>query len=258
MADKYEGFVSIINELKSKPGANRAWTAYSFKIEDVQGKESDTWFNFGFDKPPFVVGDYIKFEGQENDRGYLEYIKGSGERVKNPPARAGGRPAASPSSGADKQPTNRDDRTTQRNTANSSESVGADRQTQIVMQHSQEMAVQLTELLLKHDALPISSAQTKAGEAKRFAEITAAVDKLTVRLYQDVVTARLLETVTDTGIVSTAPDGPLPDAPKEPVKRQRKSAVDKAAPAQDDLATQDDDDATSSDSDDSDDTERFE
>lgn len=89
---------------------------------------------------------------------------------------------------------------------------GVDRQTSIVLQHSQEMALRAISVLLEHDGLPLTKASNKAGEAKRFDEIVAAIDKLTVKYYRDAETGRLLETVADMGVVDTSADGPIPDA----------------------------------------------
>jgi hypothetical protein len=71
-------------------------------------------------------------------------------------------------------------------------------------------AIELVKVLLTHDGLPVSGAKTKAGQASRFDEITAAVDKLAVKYYNDGMTLRLLETVADT-VTDNKPDGKLPD-----------------------------------------------
>lgn len=196
MASKFAGFVARISKKDSKPGAKRAWTLYSFKAEKEDGNEYEQWFGFGFEEPPFKEGDYITFEAEQKD-GYWNYVKGSGNKPKNPPARNQAKPARAsvPDKAAEDKPA----------------ASGADRQTQIVMQHSQEMALALVGLLLTHDALPVSSAKTKSGEAKRYEEIVAFVNKETVRLYNDVVTARLLETVVDSGVIDVKPDAALPE-----------------------------------------------
>lgn len=201
MASKFAGFVARISKKDSKPGAKRAWTLYSFKAEKEDGNEYEQWFGFGFEEPPFKEGDYITFEAEQKD-GYWNYVKGSGNKPKNPPARKQARQSNS-SSGSDNGGT--------KSPSDSPVAAGADRQTQIVMQHSQEMALALVGLLLTHDALPVSSAKTKSGEAKRYEEIVAFVNKETVRLYNDVVTARLLETVVDSGVIDVKPDAALPE-----------------------------------------------
>lgn len=205
---KYQGFVSKIFQKHSKPGAKKAWTATNFKIEKDNGDEYEEFFSFGFDEPPFKEGDYIAFDAEEIN-GYITYTRGSGSRVKNPPARAGAKqPKAAQQSTMSQVRSNVGvDRVA------APAPTGADRQTQIVLQHSQEVATRVVVALIEAEALPMSAASTKAGEAKRFAEIMATIDKFTVKYYNDVVTARLLETVADT-VIDTSADGPLPDVKK--------------------------------------------
>lgn len=197
MTTAYKGFVSKISAKpgKSKKPPYRGYTQYSFRVEKDDGVEYEDWFSFGFNSPPFVEGDYIQFETEEKN-GYTVVKEGSGSIVKNPPARHTAKAAGSTKAGEAVQ-------------GDQGNANAADRQTQIVMQHSQEMAIRLVQVLLANDALPISSAATKAGEAKRYAEVMDFVDKLTVKSYNDVVTARLLTTVADTFTVTKA-DGPIP------------------------------------------------
>lgn len=75
------------------------------------------------------------------------------------------------------------------------------------------MGLRAAALLLEHDGIPMTKASNKAGEAKRFEEIVAVIDKLTVKFYRDAETGRLLETVADMGVVDTSADGPIPYAP---------------------------------------------
>jgi hypothetical protein len=195
---QYKGFVAKIGALdgKSKKPPYRAYTKYSFKVEKEDGTEYPEWFSFGFDSPPFKEGDYISFETEEKN-GYTSVKAGSGSVIKNPPARNTAKTkGTAPIAGTVSSDTG-------------TGSAGADRQTQIVLQHSQEMAIRLVETLLSNDALPTSSAKTAAGTVKRYDEVMSFVDKLTVKLYNDVVTARLLETVADTVTVTKA-DGAIP------------------------------------------------
>jgi len=60
-------------------------------------------------------------------------------------------------------------------------------------------ALDAIDLLLRNDALPMSAAKTKAGQASRFDEVTAAIDKLTVEYFFDSATGRKLVTVADAG-----------------------------------------------------------
>jgi hypothetical protein len=86
------------------------------------------------------------------------------------------------------------------------------------MQHSQSVAAELIGILLAHNALPVSKADTKAGEAKRFAEIVAAYNKLTVQAFNDAMTCRLLKFVADT-VPEAKADAPLP-TPKAKVEAE--------------------------------------
>jgi len=200
-SEKYRGFVARIGvkDGKAKKPPYRAYKLFSVKIEKEDGTEYADWVGFGFDPVPFSEGDFVEFEAEKGDNGYINFVKGTGTLVKNPPARASAKKAGSPSAGTG----------TEGDTGSSSGD--ANRQTQIVLQHSQEMAVRMVELLHGLDALPISAAATKAGEAKRFSEVNAIVDKLTVRFYNDVVTGRLLTTVADT-VQDTKADGAIPGA----------------------------------------------
>lgn len=215
------GFVA---KIATKSGVavrtGKAWTKYSFIVEDEQGVETK-WITYGFEQPPFKEGDFIEFEVRENN-GFADYKKGSGRIVANPPARAAARSsaAASPQRG---QVAGVEQAAGKPGQAEAGRGVGAvdggsggaDRQTQIVLQHSQEMAIALVSVLLANDALPISATKSKAGEAKRFDEIVAAVDKLTVKFHNDVATGRLLSVVADMGVVSTKADAPLPEGGEE-------------------------------------------
>jgi hypothetical protein len=186
---KIVGEVVKIGEKKGK--SNRgAWTLYSLKILQDDGTEAD-WISVGFDKPDVNEGDYVTVTAEENERGFL-----------------GAKPR-------DIIPTTRPPRSQAANKSvfQQSETVvsGTDRQTGIILQHSQEMAIAAMGLLLTNDALPMSEAKTKAGTAKRFDEIVASIDKFTVKYYNDVVSGRLLESVTDMGVVDTSADGPIPN-----------------------------------------------
>jgi hypothetical protein len=202
---KFQGFV---NKLTSRDGTKKnggKWTLYSFVVELEDGSESP-WVSFGFEKPPFVEGDFIAFETDEKD-GRHDYKKGSGSKPANPPER---NKARTSNAGAGGTGNAKGSKAEPSGTA----APAADRQTSIVMQHSQEMAISAAGVLLAHNALPMSGAASKAGEAKRFSEITAMIDKLTVKFYNDAATGRLLETVADT-VIDTAPDAPLPASKKK-------------------------------------------
>lgn len=209
----YKGFIStIIARDVPARGHRPASKAYSFKIELENGDEAKEWFGYGFKEPPFKEGAYVQFDAETNANGFLTVIEGTGSSPKNPPARKSARQSSSgavqngSSSGTAQSTAGTNAAAVATATSNGEQ---ADRQTQIVMQHSQEIAVRVVVALLANNGLPMTGAATKAGEAKRFSEVTAMIDKLTVRYYNDVVTARLLDIVADT-VPSKEPDGPLP------------------------------------------------
>ena len=202
MSNKVEGFIGKIFT-KTGGSGKRAWALDNFLIQDPDGEDIG-WYGNGFRDDPKVApkcseGDYIIFEW-EQDGDYQNIVKGSA-RIRAPekaPERK--QKATTASSG---------DQSTQQN---------------IHYQNSRTAAIELVAVLLNSDALPVTGAKTKAGQAKRFDEINAAVDQITVRFFNDLESFRLFDTVADTGEVDTSPDGDLPaDSADEP-----------AAPAADD------------------------
>jgi hypothetical protein len=184
MAQTFKGFVGRINE-KSGTGRKGRWTLYSTKLQDANGEDSTDWLSFGFEKPNVKAGDYVKVTVEEVDgRERVTEVK----KLKNPPARA----ATSGGSGS------------------ASSDSGMSKQSSIHYQNSRTAAIETVKLLIEADALALPKAATKPGEAKRFAIIEAAIDKFTVRYYNDLETMRLLETVADSGVTNSAPDSPLP------------------------------------------------
>src|SRR5579859_7467920 len=147
------GLVEVIDNSKTGVGKRGPWTLYKVKV-------SGQWYSAGFERPSFRVGETIEFSTEAGNGGRGQNIVKGSVKVSNTPA-----PAPSPDAPA---PAPRQD--------------GPTVDQRIVMQHSQEMAIQLVALLLSHNALPVTKADTKAGEAKRFEEISAAVNKLTVQL----------------------------------------------------------------------------
>lgn len=192
-------FIGFIKKLNSKPGTTKAgkpWIAYSVKLETKDGDEIGQWFRLGFNKPDASEGDYVKLICSEvNDKfATVESIKVSA----NPPERK--RQAATSSTGS-----------TGGSGYNSDEQ-RADR----AYHAARGTAVDLISVLLEHKALPVSAAQTKAGSAKRYEEIVAAVDKLTVKYFRDEFPEfdgnfRLLGLVDDAGSIVTDPPADVPD-----------------------------------------------
>ena len=97
---KAEGFVQA---LFIKTGTNQRgpWAVHSVKLANADGSENPTFFNFGFKRPPFQAdvviqdrqkvaegeGSYVRFEANQKDEKNAEYVEGSGQIVKNAPAR---------------------------------------------------------------------------------------------------------------------------------------------------------------------------
>lgn len=177
----FKGFIAKIGIKEGRSGRG-PWKLYSIKLEDENGVENDKWLSAGFDKPKANEGDYVVIEAEENDKGYLN-VK-SLKVQKNPPAQV----SKSAPQGTRTAPANVKGSTTQ---------------TSIHYQSARKDAIEVLKLLQSQDALPISSAKTKAGEAKRFEELMALVDKLTVQFFFDAETHRLLDTVADAGKIDT-------------------------------------------------------
>lgn len=199
---EYRGFVKRINmkEGKGKKPPYRAWKAFSCKIEKDDGTEYDEWLSLGFEEPTFKQGDYVKMTAEKDNAGYFKVDPDSVQIKKNAPARSGGSGETKsdvPSSGG------------------SGSSRGNYSKGGVDWNSAVARSIELVNVLLTHDALPISAQKGKAAEAKRFEEILAAVDKLSVKFYNDVISLRLLETVADT-VPDTKPDGTLPDSEEEP------------------------------------------
>lgn len=213
MSDKLQGFVAILNvkDGKSKKPPYKAYSMYSIRLELEDGTEYPAWISLGFDAPPFQQGDYIAIEVEEVN-GRTQFVKGTGSKPKNPPARKA-KTVTTPSG------------------TTSASVEGFNRQTnpidaeRMTYANSRDAAVTVVSLLLTHKALPISKADTGAGTAQRFEEITAAIDKLTVQYTRDALTQRLFAVVADAGEgrVDTKADGPIP--PVETGKKGKKDAA---------------------------------
>lgn len=190
MSQTFKGFVGRINE-KTGRGKRGPWSLYSTKLQDERGEDSTDWLSFGFDKPNVSEGDYVKVTVDKDDNGYDKVVEV--KKLKNPPARTAAESKAAASSGS----------------TNSAD--GPSKQSSIHYQNSRTAAIQAVSLLIEADALELPKAGTKPSQAKRFAVIVAAIDKLTVQYFNDLESMRLLATVADAGVIDTKPDAPLPD-----------------------------------------------
>lgn len=182
----FKGFIATISEKSGKSSKGRPWTAYSGKVEKEDGTEYDKWISFGFDAPDVKKGDYVKITTETDEKGYEKVV--DIKKLKNAPARLGKGGAA----------------------ATGSNVGGNTTQQSIHYQNSRNLAATVLAILNDKDALPLSSAKTKAGEVKRYEEIMALLDKLTVRFFYDAETLRLLKSVKDEGVEAGA-EGELPE-----------------------------------------------
>jgi hypothetical protein len=185
MSEVVKGFVAKINArpVNTRKGPR---TSYSMKLAREDGTEIDGWISVGWEAPNFNEGDYVKVTYAKNERGYLDASEV--KPLKNAPERVGGNSASRPTS---------------RGPSSGASASGGraydPKGPTIHYQNSRTAAIELVGLMLAHDALPISGAQTKAGAAKRYDELVALVNKLTVQFYFDVETLRLTKSVADAG-----------------------------------------------------------
>lgn len=220
MSQKFEGFIARISK---KTGTNNRgpWTLLSVKIEKTDGTEYEPWISLGFDVPADAVqeGDYISLEAEEKD-GRWKLVPKTLRKPKNPPARATKqRPQGSGGSSRGNYRGgggggNKFDGTGIQNRTNP---IDAKR---MGLSHARTSALQAVELLLGANALPLTKAGTKAGEAARYEEITAAIDKLTVKFFNDIEQERLLKTVADEGAPAPERANDLPDQEPDPEPEQ--------------------------------------
>lgn len=204
MSDTFIGFVVKVTTKSGKNKRGRSWTAYSMKLSDKDGDELKPWFQCGFKDPGLNEGDYIKFSAEKKDDSAYTVDVDSIKVSKNPPARK-----------------TAEKRSTGGSTGSASGGYNSDTQRADRAYHaSRGNAVDLVNVLLTHNALPVSASQGKAGKAKRFDEVMAFVDKLTVQFFRDEFPEgfedqfRLLDAVADAGEerVDQEGDGDLPDS----------------------------------------------
>jgi hypothetical protein len=178
MSEVVKGFVAKINArpVNTRKGPK---TSYSMRLAREDGTEIDGWISVGWNAPNFNEGDYVKVTYAKNERGYLDASEV--KPLKNAPEKPQTAAAPSRTSGGT---------TVARNGGQSSF---------IHYQNSRTASIELVGLMLAHDALPISSAQTKAGAAKRYDELIALVNKLTIQFFFDLETMRLTKSVADAG-----------------------------------------------------------
>jgi hypothetical protein len=196
-------FVGYIRNTKSNNGvskAGRPWSSYNAEIHTEKGVQK---ISFGFDKPTVSEGDYVELEANLN-KGFMEVDKSTVKRIDPPKAAAV--PAGTKAVASDAEFKNR---VTSDIVPDYNRQTNPEDARRMTYAAARSASIELAAVLLANDALPTSKAQNKGGSAKRFNEIVAAVDKLTVKYFHDGLTLRLLETVADTQI-ETAPSSDLP------------------------------------------------
>jgi hypothetical protein len=185
MSEVFKGWVKKLNSKDGQAKSGRPYTLWSAKLEKEDGTEYDNWISFGFTKPEIKEGDYVKITAEQDGK-YLQVKEV--KRLKNAPARVVAKGAEG-----------------------TNQNVSTSTQVSIHYQSARKDALQAIDILIKSDALPISAAKTKAGEAKRYVELLALIDKLTVQFFYDAQTHRLLATVADAGAIAPDAAGSLPE-----------------------------------------------
>jgi len=211
MSETKTGFVEKVFNTDGTSSRGK-WYAYSFKLVDANNVVDPMFYQLGFNKPcGFKEGDYISFEADPKDDKAMTVVEGSGSILKNAPARAAKEDGGGKSYGGGAKKVTKSDLFGDIGGFYSEDDIRR-------MSYSAATghAIDLVGMLLSSDGLVMSEANTKAGTAKRFESITAAVDKLTIEFFYDSATGRKLDTVADAGNVDlAAPDAQLPDAPAE-------------------------------------------
>lgn len=215
MSNEVIGFISRVGE-QTGDGAKGEWKKYSFQIMDENGTVSKEWYKGGFlkkatDPVPVAEGNKVKFSYTVNDYGN-QVDKGS-LQVKNdvvaPVKKEASKPSYAPRKTAEAK---KSDMFGDIGGYNTEDDIR-----RMALSNASTRAIELAALLLDNDALPVTTAKaSKAVNAKRYEEVLAYVDKLTVKLFYDAATTRLLDNIEDEGEVDLAPRGELPEAANEP------------------------------------------
>jgi len=177
---------------KKVDGRNGPITAYSAKITKPSGEEYAEWVGFGFKKPICEKGDNVKIAAKQ-ENGYWKAVDVE-ITAKGEDQEAGEPEQAEPVSGASGSKASA---ASSAPAVSSSSSKKTTVDQRIGYQNSRTAALQLAGLLLANKAVPLVATAGKAGDAKRFEEVTALVDKLTVKLFHDLETFRLIADVED-------------------------------------------------------------
>lgn len=181
-----------------KPG-----TAYKLVIANESGQEFPKVGGF-FEPPGCAEGDAVSLLATESN-GFFNVVKGSLQVTRGQPREVvQAQPAVGAAIKTDGPPA-----VVPAAALRTGYKTNPEDAKRITYQASLSRAIETVVALLANKALPISSAASKAAEADRFETVLAAIDKLTVRYFNDAMTLRRLETVADE-TPDTAADGPLP------------------------------------------------
>lgn len=192
MATKtFTGTLVLLN-VKKGVGKRGPWKAYSGKVEKANGEEYDEWVSFGFEKPECAQGDEVVIVTKKED-GYWKAQEVTVTKAADQEEDSDD-DSESGDSGTEETP-NSDESDQQESSPSKSKKRSS--QTNIHYQNSRTAAIELADLLLKHKAVPLSATAGKAGEAKRFEEVTALVNKLTVIFFHDLESFRLVNDIED-------------------------------------------------------------
>jgi hypothetical protein len=226
---KVEGYVQALF-IKTGTNSRGPWAAHSIKLANADGTENPTFFGFGFKRPPFQAdvviqdkqkvaegeGSYVRFEATVKDEKNAEYVDGSGQIVKNAPART---KATYQKKGTGQGGGGRGGYQKREPTKSALfGSIGGydteDDIARITFTAARRDATDIARLLVEVKGLPLTGASTKAGEAKRYDEVLAVINKLTTQFFYDAANPkRVLGNNEDAGAVAASPkaNGELPD-----------------------------------------------
>ena len=222
---KVEGYVQALF-IKTGTNSRGPWAAHSVKLANADGSENPVYFSFGFTRPPFQAdaviqdkkkvaegeGSYVRFEATMKDEKNAEYVDGSGQIVKNAPART--KKTYEKKGGAGRGGYQKREPTKSAVFGMIGGYDTEDDIRRITFTAARRDATDIIRLLVEVKGLPLTGATTKAGEAKRYEEVLAAVNKLTTQFFYDAAQPqRVLSNNEDAGAVAAAPKatGELPD-----------------------------------------------